>query len=79
MLPPSIQALQSKDSYFDVPNSEQLRSIENNPHHWRETDLLQLKQFQHQFSQNITLNEQTIPQIRIYSLFLRFFFDSTIN
>ena len=56
-LPSAIQALQSKDSNFEVPNLGQLRSIENNPHHWLETDLLQLKQFQYQFFQKITLNE----------------------
>ena len=65
---PAIQALHSKHSYFEVPNLEQLRSIDNKYHHWLETNLLQLKQFQYQFFQNITLKEQTIPQIRIYSL-----------
>ena len=41
-LPSAIHALQSKDSYFEVPNLEQLRSIENNPQYWLEPDLLQL-------------------------------------
>ena len=50
-LPSAIQALQGKDSYFEVPNLEQLRLIENNPHYWLETDSLQLKQFQYQFFQ----------------------------
>ena len=62
------------DSHFEVPNLEQLRTIENKPHHLLETDLLQLKQFQYQFFHNITLNAQTIPQIRIFSLFLKNFF-----
>ena len=61
------------DSSFQVPNLEQLCTIENNPDHWLETDLLQLKQFQYQFFHNITFNDQTIPRVRIYSLFLRNF------
>ena len=73
-LPSAIHALQGKDSYIEVPNLEQLRSIENNAHHWLETDLLQLKLFQYQFIHNITLNYPTFPQFRIYSLFLRIFF-----
>ena len=67
----AIHALQIMDCYFEVPNLGQLRTFENNPHHWFETDLLQLKQLLHQFFHNITLNDQTIPQIHIYCLFHR--------
>ena len=72
-LPSAISELQSKESFFEIPNLEQLRQINDNPHYWLQTDLLQLKQFQYQFFHNITLNDKTIPQIRIYSLFLRKF------
>ena len=43
-LPSAIHTLHGMDSHFDVPNLEQLRSIETNPHHLLETDLVQLKQ-----------------------------------
>ena len=59
-LPSAISELQSKESYFEIPNLEQLRQINDNPHYWLQTDLLQLKQFQYQFFHNITLNDKTI-------------------
>ena len=72
--PSSIQELLQKESLFDLPNIEQFRTIENNPHYWLITDLLQIHHFQYQFFQNITLNKNTKEQIQIYSLFLRKFF-----
>ena len=62
------------ESYFEVSDLETRRNIDDNPHYWLQTDLIQLKHFQYQFFYQITLNEDTIPQIRIYSLFLRKFF-----
>ena len=72
-LPSVIPTLHGLDSYFEVPNLEQLRSIKNNPHHLLGTDSVQLKQFQYHIFHNINLNDQTIPQIRIYSLIRREF------
>ena len=72
--PSSIQELLQKESLFDLPNIEQFRTIENNPHHWLITDILQIHHFQYQFFQNITLNKNTKEQIQIYSRFLRKFF-----
>ena len=72
--PSSIQDLLQKESFFDLPNIEQFRTIENNPHHWLTTDILQIHHFQYQFFQNLTLNTKTKEQIQIYSLFLRKFF-----
>ena len=72
--PSSIQELLQKESLFDIPNIEQFRTVENNPHHWLTTDILQIHLFQYQFFQNITLNKNTKEQIQIYSLFLRKFF-----
>ena len=69
----AIQALLQKETLFDLPNNEQLRTYENIPHHWLTTDILQNHHFQYQFSQNLSLNIQTKEQIRIYSLFLRNF------
>ena len=72
--PSSIQALLQKESLFDLPNIEQFCTIENNPHHWLTTDILQIHHFQYQFFQNLSLNKDTKEQIQIYSLFLRKFF-----
>ena len=72
--PSSIQDLLQKDSLFHLPNIEQFHHIENNPHHWLTTDILQIHQFQYQFFQNLTINTKTKEQIQIYSLFLRNFF-----
>ena len=72
--PSSIQELLQKESLFDIPNIEQFRTVENNPHHWLTTDILQIHHFQYQFFQNITLNKNTKEQIQIYSLSLRKFF-----
>ena len=50
------QALLNKQKlFFDLPNIEQLRTIENNPHHWLTTDILQIRHFHYQFFQNLTL------------------------
>ena len=65
ILPSAIQALKKLKSYFEVSDIEIRRNIEN-PHHWLETDLLQLKHFQYNFLYNISLDEQTIPQIKIF-------------
>ena len=72
--PSSIQDLLQKESLFNLSNIEQFRTIENNPHHWLATDILQIHHFQYQFFQNLTLNTKTKEQIQIYSLFLRKFF-----
>ena len=72
--PSSIQDLLQKESLFDLPNIEQFRNIEKNPHPWLTTDKLQIHHFQYQFFQNLTLNTKTKEKIQIYSLFLRKFF-----
>ena len=72
--PSSIQDLLQKESLFNLSNIEQFRTIENNPHHWLTTDILQIHHFQYQFFQNLTLNTKTKEQIQIYYLFLRKFF-----
>ena len=58
ILPSANQALKKLKSYFEVPDIEIRRNVDN-PHHWLETDLLQLKHFQYNFLYNISLDEQT--------------------
>ena len=72
--PSSIQTLPQKESLFNLPNIEQFRNIEKNPHHSPTTDILQIHHFQYHFFQNLTLNTSTKEQIQIKSLFLRKFF-----
>ena len=38
--PSAIQALLQKETFFDLPNIEQLRSAENNPHYWLASDIM---------------------------------------
>ena len=57
--PSAIQAFLQKESFVDLPSFEQLRTIENNPHHWLTTCILRVHPFQYHFFQNLTLNTQT--------------------
>ena len=68
--PSSIQELLQKESLFDLPNIEQFRTVENNPHHWLITDLLQIHHFQYQFFPSIKIPKNKFK----YTLFLRKFF-----
>ena len=46
----------------------------NNPPYWLPQAILQIKHFQYKFFQNNILNEDTVPQIKIFSHFLIKFF-----
>ena len=59
---------------FEVPDIERKIKIQDNPHHWLERDIDQIQNFTYHFLKQITLNAQTVSQIRVYSLFLRKFF-----
>ena len=41
------------------------------PHHWLQADILRIQSFLYHYFKNITINEQTIPQTKVISLFLR--------
>ena len=58
---------------FDLPSIKQLCTIENIPHHWLTTDILQIHHFQYHFFQNLTLFTHTTEQIRIYFLLRKIF------
>ena len=47
---------------------------QDNPHHWLQTDIIQIQSFLYYYLKDITLNEQSISQIKLISLFLRKFF-----
>ena len=42
----------------------------NNPHFWLQQDIAQIKHFLYRIFQNITLDDDTVPQIKIFSHFL---------
>ena len=75
--PYAFDVIIQTESLFDLANLEHFRSIENNPHDWLQTDILQIRHLQYLVFQNITLNTQTEEQIKIYSVFLRTFFRHT--
>ena len=59
-----------KHECFEVPDLETKISRQNNPPHWLQQDIVQIKQFQYRFFQNIILNEDTVPQIKVFLHFL---------
>ena len=44
------------------------------PHYWLQQDILQVKNFQYRFFNNITLTDDTIPQVKVFTQFLLKFF-----
>ena len=66
--------MRHKSQYFDVPDLETKIQKHDNPHHWLQQDILQVKNFQYRFFHNITLTEETTPQVKIFIHFLLKFF-----
>ena len=73
-LPTHLESLNEKHEYFEVQDLETRIPRHNNPHFWLQQDILQIKQFQYRFFQNIILSENTVPQIKVFhKFFLKFF------
>ena len=72
--PSLLESVQEKADYFDVPDLDTKVIRHNNPHYWLQQDLLQVTNFQYRFFQNISLNDDTILQIKVFSHFLLKFF-----
>ena len=68
--PSHLEDLKHKSEYFDVPDLETKIQKHDNPHHWLQQDILQVKNFQYRFFNNITLTEDTIPQVKVFTQFL---------
>ena len=62
------------NEYFEVPDLETRIQRHDNPHYWLQQNILQVKNFQYRFFYKITLNEDTIPQVKIFTQFLLKFF-----
>ena len=72
--PSHLENLKQKSEYFEVPDLETKVQTHNNPHYWLQQDILQTKHFQYRFFNNITLTDDTIPQVQIFTQFLLKFF-----
>ena len=72
--PNALDDLQRYIDNFDVETIERLVTPEDNPHHWLQADILRIQNFIYHYFKDLTLNDQTIPQIKVISLFLRKYF-----
>ena len=69
-LPSELEDTKHKSEYFDVPDLETKVQTHDNPHYWLQQDILQVKNFQYRFFYNITLTNDTISQIKVFTHFL---------
>ena len=69
-----LQELRHRSEYFEVPDLDTRVQRHDNPHYWLQRDILQLKNFQYRFFNNIILTDDTIPQVKIFYHFLLKFF-----
>ena len=72
--PSLLEELKEKVDLFEVPDLDTKIIRHNNPHYWLQQDILQATTFQYKFFKNITLDDDTIPQIKVFSHFLLKFF-----
>ena len=68
--PSHLQELKQLSEYFEVPDLDTKVQRHDNPHYWLQRDILQIKQFQYRFFNNIILTDDTIPQVKIFTHFL---------
>ena len=73
-LPSHLNDLKHKCESFEVPDLETRIERHDNPHYWLQQDILQVKNFQYRFFYNITHNDDTIPQVKVFTRFLLNFF-----
>ena len=71
--PSHLEDLKHKSEYFEVPDLETRIQRHDNPHYWLQQNLLQ-KNIQYRFFNNITLTDDTIPQVKVFTQFLFKFF-----
>ena len=72
-LPSHSEDLKHKSEYFEVPDLETMIHRHDIPQNWLQ-DILQGKNFQYRFFSNITLTNDTIPQVKVFTHFLLKFF-----
>ena len=65
--PSHLEDLKHKSGYFEVPDLETRIQRHDNPHYWLQQDILQVKNFQYRFFNNITLTDDTISQVKVFN------------
>ena len=68
------RSLLQKHQYSEVSDNDSKVTRQDNPHYWLQQNILQITHFQYNFFRNLTLNDDTIPQIQIFAKFLLKFF-----
>ena len=72
--PNALEELEQYLHLFEVEDIERLIITQNNPHHWLQADVLRIQNYLYHYFKDLTLNEQTILQTKVISLFLRNYF-----
>ena len=72
--PNALEELERYIHNFEVEDIERLVTTQNSPHHWLQADIIRIQNFLNLYFKDITLDEQTIPQTKLISLFLRKYF-----
>ena len=70
----SPNALEKLERYvpdFEVDDIKRIVTTQNNPHHWLQADILRIQISLYHYFKDISLDEQTMPQTKVISLFLR--------
>ena len=75
--PSHLEVLKHKSEYFEVPDLETKIERHDNLHYWLQQDTLQVENFQYRLFNNITLTDDTIPQVKVFTQFLLKFFRFT--
>ena len=71
-LPSHLEDLKHKSEYFEVRDLETRIQRHDNP----QQDTLQVKNFHYRFFNNITLTDDTIPQVKVFTQILLKFFQT---
>ena len=69
-LPFHLESLKEKHQYFEVPDLETKIQRHNTPLYWLQQDIAQIIHFLNRFFQIIFLDDDTVPQINVFSHFL---------
>ena len=72
--PNALQEIKRYIHNFEVEDIVRIVIPQDNPHHWLQTDIIQIQSFLYHYLKDITLNEQSISQVKLISFFLRKFF-----
>ena len=72
--PNALKEIERYIHSFEVEDIERIVISQDYPHHWLQTYIIQIQSFLYHYLKDITLNEQSISQIKLISLFLRKFF-----